>query len=199
MELPPFPPLNQRQMAAFLGIDQSRLERATHVGTVERRADKLYDPVPVTAQWLAFERARASSGKRRSQLEREKAALTRARRELVQLRLGVLRGEMVNVNETAGALKASCLRIRSRLQAALPRIARGCYYAQSLDEASKKVIERAAELRPENAGNAVLPGERIVDECPIRSEQIADVAVLEQHARDEQARFNKRVHQLSCW
>jgi hypothetical protein len=139
MELPPFPPLNQRQMAAFLGIDQSRLERATHVGTVERRADKLYDPVPVTAQWLAFERARASSGKRRSQLEQEKAALTRARRELVQLRLSILRGEMVNVDETAGALKASCLRIRSRLQAALPRIARGCYYAPNVDEASRKV------------------------------------------------------------
>jgi hypothetical protein len=104
MELPPFPPLNQRQTAAFLGIEVSRLERATHVGTVERRADKLYDPVPVTAQWLAFERARTSSGKRRSTLEREKAALTKARRELVELRLSSLRGVMVNVNDMAGAL-----------------------------------------------------------------------------------------------
>jgi hypothetical protein len=126
-------------MAAFLGIEVSRLERATHTGTVERRADKLYDPVPVTAQWLAFERARGSSGKRRSTLEREKAALTKARRELAELRLSTLRGVMVNVNDMAGALKAVCLRIRSRLQAVLPRIARGCYYAPSMDEAARKV------------------------------------------------------------
>ena len=50
-------------------------------------------------------------------MEREKAALTKAWRELAQLRLSTLRGEMVPVNETARALKASCLRIRSRLQA----------------------------------------------------------------------------------
>jgi hypothetical protein len=137
-KMPEFPNLNQRELAAFLGIDPKRLERATHAGIVMREGS-LYPLAAATAQWLAYERSQNSRSKRRSALEREKAAFTKARRELAQLRLATLRGEMVNVNETAGALKAVCLRIRSRLQAALPRISRACYYAPSMEEAAKKV------------------------------------------------------------
>jgi hypothetical protein len=156
--------VNQTQLANHLRIDAPRLAWTTDQGIVHPiEGTKDYDLNSAVGEWLEYERRKRETSKRRSALEREKAALTKARRELVQLRLSTLRGDMVNVNETAGALKASRLRIRSRLQAALPRIARGCYYAQSLDEASRKVRSEFDLLMAELSG---LDKEVLMSETP---------------------------------
>ena len=132
--------VNQRQLALHLRVDAKRMDWAQQEGIIHRIDGTMeYDLHSAVGEWLEYERRKRETSKRRSELEREKAALTKARRELVQLRLSTLRGEMVNVNDTAGALKAVCLRIRSKLQAALPRISRGCYYAPNSEEAAKKV------------------------------------------------------------
>ena len=138
-ESPTFPRLNQRQMATFLGIKPSRLEWAGREGIVKRDPDGFYPCETVTAQWLEYERGRRAKANRRSQLERERAALTRAKRELMELRLAAMREKLVDLDSIAGTLRAVCLRIRSKFQAALPRLARGCYYAPSLQESSNKV------------------------------------------------------------
>jgi len=117
-----FPRLDQRQMAAFLRVKPSRLEWAGKEGIVRRDPDGFYPCETVTAQWLEYERGQRAKGNRRSQLERERAALTRA-----------------DLDSSAGTLRAVCLRIRSKFQAALPRLARGCYYAPGLQESLNKV------------------------------------------------------------
>jgi hypothetical protein len=88
---------------------------------------------------LEYERAQHAKGKRRSLLERERATLTRVKRELGELRLAALRQKLVDLDERAAALRAVCLRIRSKFQAALPRVARRCYYAANLQKSVDKV------------------------------------------------------------
>jgi hypothetical protein len=60
-----FPRLNQRQMAAFLGIKANRLERATSEGRVSR----------VTEQWLTYERGLHSRGRKRSDVYQQPSML----------------------------------------------------------------------------------------------------------------------------
>ena len=134
-----FPRLDQREMAAFLRVKPSRLEWAGKEGIVRRDPDGFYPCETVTAQWLEYERGQRAKGNRRSQLERERAALTRAKRELMELRLAAMREKLVDLDSSAGTLRAVCLRIRSKFQAALPRLARGCYYAPGLQESLNKV------------------------------------------------------------
>jgi phage terminase Nu1 subunit (DNA packaging protein) len=112
-ESPIFPRLNQRQMAAFLGIKPSRLEWAGKGGIVKRDPDGFYPCETIAAQWLEYERGQRAKGNRRSQLERERAALTRAKRELTELRLAAMREKLVDLDSSAGTLRAVCLRIRS--------------------------------------------------------------------------------------
>ena len=82
---------------------------------------------------------KVAKGKRRILLERERAALTRAKRELAELRLAALRQKLVDLDESAGTLRAVCLRIRSKFQAALTKVARGGYYATSMQDSVEKI------------------------------------------------------------
>jgi hypothetical protein len=65
--------------------------------------------------------------------------LTRAKAEAAERKLAVLDRALVGTGDIIEPTKAVCLRIKSKLQAALPRIARGCYYAPNLTEALFKV------------------------------------------------------------
>ena len=65
--------------------------------------------------------------------------LTRAKAEAAERKLAVLDRALVGTGDIIEPTKAVCLRIKSKLQAALPRIARNCYYAANLTEALFKV------------------------------------------------------------
>jgi hypothetical protein len=132
---PVFPRLNQREMAAFLSIKYVRLEWATHEGIVERDSQGLYHPEIVTAQWLTYERSRNAKSARRSEFERQRARLTRAKAEAAERKLAQLDHALVGTGDIVERLKVVCLRIRNKLLTSLPRIARGCYSAPSVSEA----------------------------------------------------------------
>jgi hypothetical protein len=55
--------------------------------------DGFYPCETIAAQWLEYERGQRAKGNRRSQLERERAALTRAKRELTELRLAAINNQ----------------------------------------------------------------------------------------------------------
>jgi hypothetical protein len=136
---PVFPRLNQRQMADFLGINDVRLAWAVRQKIVEPDKNGLYPVDVVTAKWLAYERGpRARSrGREGSEFEKQRARLTRLRAEGEARKLAVLDGSLTNNDDMVQLAKTVCLRIRAKLQTALPRIARGCYHAKDVTEALK--------------------------------------------------------------
>jgi len=70
-------------MAAFLTIKRVRLQWATREGIIERGADG-YRPEIVVAQWLKYERQRIAKKAGRSEFERQRVRLTRAKAEEVE-------------------------------------------------------------------------------------------------------------------
>ena len=126
-------------MAAFLGIKPSRLEWAGKEGIIERDEHGRYPSETVTAQWLTYERALHVKGGKRSEFERQRARLTRAKAEAAERKLAMLDRALVGTGDIIERAKAVCLRIKSKLQAALPRIARSCYYAPNVTESLFKV------------------------------------------------------------
>jgi hypothetical protein len=83
-ETPVFPRLNQRQMAAFLGIKPSRLESAGNEGIIKRDEQGLYPCETVTAEWLDYERGLHAKGRKRSEFERQRARLTPPKSEAAE-------------------------------------------------------------------------------------------------------------------
>jgi hypothetical protein len=134
-----FPKLSQRQMADFLGTTETRMEWAYRNKIVEREPDGRYRPEAVTPKWLAYERSPRSRSKGRvsSGFERERARLTRLRAEEVSRRLALLDGSLLSTADIVETVKSVCLRIKSKLQAAIPRIARSCYHAPNVNQALK--------------------------------------------------------------
>jgi hypothetical protein len=133
---PVFPRLNQREMAAFLGVKYVRLEWASHEKIVERDEDGLYHPETVTRQWLAYERSpRARGRKQGSEFERQRARLTAAKASAAERKLALLDRSLVGTGDIVEQVKTVCLRIRNRMLIATPRIARACYSAPSVNEA----------------------------------------------------------------
>jgi len=126
-------------MAAFLGIKPSRLEWAGKEGIIKRDEQGRYPCETVTAQWLEYERALHAKGRKRSEYERQRVRLTRAKAEAAERKLAMLDRALVGTSDIIERAKAVCLRIKSKLQAALPRIARSCYYAPNVTESLFKV------------------------------------------------------------
>jgi len=132
-----FPRLNQQQMADFLSMKAVTLGWATRNGIVERDGDGSYRPEIVTGQWLKYERGRAAKKAGRSEFERQRVRLTKMKADVVERRLCQLDGSLVGTDDIVASMKTVCLRIKSKLQAALPRITRACYHAPNLTEALK--------------------------------------------------------------
>jgi hypothetical protein len=126
-------------MANFLAIKRERLSWATREGIVERDADGSYRPEITVPQWLKYERSRSALKSKRSEFERQRARLTRAKAEAAERRLALLDRSLINGDDMIQSVKTVCLRIRSKLQAALPRIARSCYHSPHIREAQKSV------------------------------------------------------------
>lgn len=130
-----FPRLSQQKMANFLLIKRERLSWATREGIVSRDKDDLYRPEVVTPEWLAYERARSAKKNKRSEFEKQRARLTSAKAAEVERRLAIADGSLLSTDDIIETTKTVCLRIKSKLQAAIPRIARGCYHAPNVTEA----------------------------------------------------------------
>jgi hypothetical protein len=124
-------------MADFLLIKRERLAWATRERIVDRDEDGSYRPEIVTGQWLKYERGRMQKKAGRSEFERQRVRLTKAKAELQERALARLDGTLVNTDDIVQSVKTVCLRIKSKLQAALPRIARGCYHAPNVTESLK--------------------------------------------------------------
>jgi hypothetical protein len=124
-------------MANFLLIKQERLSWATRNGIVERDADGFYRPEIVTPAWLKYERARSALKSKHNEFEKQRVRLTRAKAEAAERKLALLDGSLMSTEGIIETVKTVCLRIKSKLQAALPKLTRACYHAPSLNEASK--------------------------------------------------------------
>ena len=127
-------------MADFLSMKAVTLGWATRNGIVERDGDGSYRPEIVTGQWLKYERGRAAKKAGRSEFERQRVRLTKMKADVVERRLCQLDGSTVltiRAMSCWASMKTVCLRIKSKLQAALPRITRACYHAPNLTEALK--------------------------------------------------------------
>jgi hypothetical protein len=61
----------------------------------------------------------------------------RAKAEAAERQLALLDRSLVNGDDMIQSVKTVCVRIKSKLQAAIPRIARACYYAPNFTEALK--------------------------------------------------------------
>jgi ribosomal protein L18E len=124
-------------MATFLMIKQERLSWATRNGIVERLQDGSYAPEVVTGQWLKYERGRMAKKAGKSEFERQRVRLTKAKAEAAERKLALLDGALLGTDDIVASVRTVCLRIRSKLQAAVPRIARECYHAPNANEALK--------------------------------------------------------------
>jgi hypothetical protein len=131
---PAFPKLNQRQMAEFLGLRPERFEWASHVGIVDCDGD-FYHPEIVTPQWLAYVREQSTKRSKNSEFEKQRVRLTRAKAEEVERRLSILDGSLLGTDDIVACVKTVCLRIKTKLQGALPRLTRACFHAPSLNDA----------------------------------------------------------------
>jgi phage terminase Nu1 subunit (DNA packaging protein) len=153
-------------MATFLGVKTNRLERASSEGIVSRDEAGLYPCELATAQWLNYERGLHAKGGKRTEFERQRARLTRAKAEAAERKLAMLDRALVGTCDIINRTKAVCLRIKSKLQAGLPRIARNCYYAPNLTEALFKVRAEfdllIAELSALGPGEGVQPEFEVV-------------------------------------
>jgi phage terminase Nu1 subunit (DNA packaging protein) len=130
-----FPRLSQQKMADFLAIKRERLAWATREGLVTREANKTYAPEIVTGQWLKYERSRMATKAGKSKLEVERVRLTKAKADAACLRLAQLNGALINPDDMIENVRTACLRIRAKLQAAIPRLSRACYHAPNATEA----------------------------------------------------------------
>jgi phage terminase Nu1 subunit (DNA packaging protein) len=132
--------VSQRQLADLLRVAPERISQATNRGIVHRvEGSTDYDLDTAVGEWLEYERSQHAKTGKKSDFERERTRLTRAKAEAAELRLSVMRQKLVDLESNAGTLRAVCLRIRNKLQAALPRLARASYYAPNLQESLTKV------------------------------------------------------------
>ena len=159
--------VNQRQLADFLRVLPERISQATNRGIIHRVNDSTdYDLDTAVGEWLEYERALHARGKKRSEFERQRSRLTRAKAEAAERKLAMLDRALVGTGDIIERAKSVCLRIKSKLQAALPRIARNCYYAPNLTEALFKVRAEfdllIAELAALEAGETIHPEFEVV-------------------------------------
>jgi hypothetical protein len=145
-------------MAAFLGIKYVTLEWATHEGIVKRGDDGKYRPETATLEWLTHERARSAKCEHRSEFERERIRLTKAKADREELRLAALNRSLVSPDDVIELTKTVCLRIRNKMTASIPRIARSCYAAPNPKEATLAVRHEFDTLLVELS--ALKPGRR---------------------------------------
>ena len=124
-------------MADFLAIKRVRLSWATREGIVQRESDGSYDPSIVTPAWLKYERGRMLKKTGRSEFERQRVRLTKAKAEIQERALARLDGALVGTDDIVASVRTVCLRIKTKLQTALPRIARACHHVPTVTEALK--------------------------------------------------------------
>jgi hypothetical protein len=125
-------------MADFLGIKRERLSWATREKIVEKDEAGWYHPEIVTAQWLNYERARATKKAGRGEFERQRVRLTKAKAEAAERRLAMLDGTLLGTEAIVESVKTVCLRIKSKLQSALPGLTRSVFHAPNLNEALRR-------------------------------------------------------------
>jgi phage terminase Nu1 subunit (DNA packaging protein) len=159
--------MNQRQLADLLRVLPERISQATNRGIIHRVDGSTdYDLDTAVGEWLEYERGLYAKGGKKSEFERQRARLTKAKAEVAERKLAMLDRALVTSGDIIERTKAVCLRIKSKLQTALPRIARGCYYAPNLTEALFKVRAEfdllIAELSALEAGEARHPEFEVV-------------------------------------
>jgi hypothetical protein len=124
-------------MADFLAIKRERLSWASREGVISRDTDGSYRPEIVVGQWLKYERARMQKKAGKSELERQRVRLVKAKAERAERALALLDHSLINGDDMVQSVRTACLRIKTKLQAALPRLTRSCYHAPNIDEALK--------------------------------------------------------------
>lgn len=147
-----------KAVAEWLALTERRVRQLRDEGVIQEKAPGLYDMRATATRYILY--LRKGSGK--TDLNDERAMLTRAKREAADLENKVRRGELHSAEDIEKGIKTMCLNIRSRfltLPAKLaPTLATMENQAQVFDELKKAIDEALEELRNFNVAFALNGG-----------------------------------------
>jgi hypothetical protein len=145
------------QMAGFLKTTPQQLLKLTHRGKLEPLKDAQGVPVAgkyqlnkATAEYLAWLQGN-KEGKALSAFDDARARRALAAAEVSRMRVSRMSGALVDSASALEAVDTMILRLRAKLTAVIPRLAREVYRAQSpqqaLESAETLIGEALMELR----------------------------------------------------
>lgn len=148
-----------KAVAEWLGLTERRVRQLRDEGVIQEKSPGLYDMRTTVTRYILFIR----KGNSKTDLNDERAMLTKAKREAADMENKVRRGELHSAEDIEKGIKTMCLNIRSRfltLPAKLaPTLAAMGSQAQIFDELKKAIDEALEELRSFNAAFALNGGD----------------------------------------
>jgi hypothetical protein len=105
----------QAEAAAHLFISAARFRDLVDAGVISRQPPSTYNLETVRKEALEHLRAQAAGRGVNTSLAAERVALARSKRELSELQVGELKGELVRVDVVCDALVDRFVRVRERL------------------------------------------------------------------------------------
>lgn len=138
------------ELAEILGLTDRRIRQLEKAGIIHKLERGKFDLAQAVQQYIAWIKAQAAESDEELDLKKEKALLTRANRQKVELELKIMRGELHRsedvrrvMNDMLGAFRARCLAIPSK---AAPRLQGQTDLAVIQDIIKKEVYEALTEL-----------------------------------------------------
>mgnify|MGYP001149524754 CR=1 FL=1 len=134
-----------RIVAEWLGVSERRVRQLRDEGVLWEARPGFYDLRAAVARYITYLR------KGSSDLNDERAALTKAKREAAEMENRVRRGELLEAREIEAGLQTALLNIRSRFLALPAKLsgslaAKGGNQAAIFDELKEAVHETLEEL-----------------------------------------------------
>lgn len=134
-----------RIVAEWLGVSERRVRQLRDEGVLWEARPGFYDLWAAVARYITYLR------KGSSDLNDERAALTKAKREAAQMENRVRRGELLEAREIEAGLQTALLNIRSRFLALPAKLsgslaAKGGNQAAIFDELKQAIYETLGEL-----------------------------------------------------
>ncbi len=133
-------------MAEWLGVSERRVRQLRDEGVLAEARPGFYDLRAAVARYITYLR------KGSNDLNDERAALTKAKREAAEMENRLRRGELLEVEEIEAGLQTAFLNIRSRFLALPAKLsgslaAKGGNQAAIFDELKQAVQETLEELK----------------------------------------------------
>ncbi len=136
-----------KSVAEWLGLTERRVRQLRDEGVIQEKAPGLYDMRPTVTRYILFIR----KGNSKTDLNDERAMLTKAKREAADMENKVRRGELHSADDIERGIKTLCLNIRSRFLTLPAKLAPTLAamdgdQARMFDELKKAIDEALEEL-----------------------------------------------------